>query len=34
MAENKTQPNNKSVEAFIESIAHEQRQADSRLVVD
>lgn len=32
MAENKTQPNNQSVEAFIEQIALPQRREDSKIV--
>ncbi|MDF7820255.1 DUF1801 domain-containing protein [Runella sp. MFBS21] len=34
MAENKTQPTDKSVDAFLESIVPPQRQADSRTVAE
>ena len=34
MAENKTQPTDKSVEAFLENIIPPQRQADSRTVAE
>lgn len=34
MAENKTQPTDQSVDAFIESIDHEQRRNDSRLIAE
>ncbi len=33
MAENKTQPTNQSVDAFIDNIDHEQRRDDSRVLI-